>query len=353
MSEITRISKALPYFVVAVVMISYMLVLLFPYQWMVPIVQPNPVQASDNSISFQGIGVARSSEAPAWIADVIATSQFTAHLRATPIDSKQSGPARIFTLSRSHSQRNFTIGQDGVDLTIRMRTMNTDGNGMPEVRISGVFAKIQPVDIRVVVDGSLSVWVNDELRVESRLPDQPLSNWHAAYRIALGNELDGGRDNWIQRCNSLGFSCAVWLDPFVASSDRAWRGVIHEARVEAGGSVFDYLQPGSLHIPPNVVKFPVDPAVFIFATNNLVDLIVNFLGFLPFGFIVAVCLPWRSKRQCILGTTTVALLFSMSVEISQILMSYRYTSVIDILLNSLGGYVGAFVAWRRKVLIAP
>jgi len=50
-------------------------------------------------------------------------------VRAARID--QSGPARIVTLSRNSTERNFTLGQEGDALEARLRTTKTSANGMP------------------------------------------------------------------------------------------------------------------------------------------------------------------------------------------------------------------------------
>ena len=42
----------------------------------------------------------------------------------------QFGPARIISLSRSPSKRNFTLGQEDDHLVLRLQTSNTSRNGM-------------------------------------------------------------------------------------------------------------------------------------------------------------------------------------------------------------------------------
>ena len=51
----------------------------------------------------------------------------------TPANSKQSGPARIVTLSQNTTQRNVTLGQDGARYDVRLRTQNTSTNGLPSL----------------------------------------------------------------------------------------------------------------------------------------------------------------------------------------------------------------------------
>lgn len=52
-------------------------------------------------------------------------------------NESQDGPARIITLSRDSGERNFTLGQDGNSLVLRLRTTNTSVNGEPALATLG------------------------------------------------------------------------------------------------------------------------------------------------------------------------------------------------------------------------
>ena len=58
------------------------------------------------------------------------------------------------SLSADAFHRNLTVGQDGTDLIIRLRTPATGDNGMkPELSIPEVFADNQPHHLIIVYDG--------------------------------------------------------------------------------------------------------------------------------------------------------------------------------------------------------
>jgi len=77
----------------------------------------------------------------------------------------------------------------------------------------------------------------------------------------------------------------------------------------------------------------------------LLDTIVNFLGFTPFGF--AVFLLFSSSlpvlKRPVLCTVIVALSLSIFIEAFQIFIPTRTSQLIDVVLNGLGGWVGAVV----------
>jgi glycopeptide antibiotics resistance protein len=57
------------------------------------------------------------------------SSQFSIITTIAAGSLNQKGPARIISQSDGPYYRNFTLGQDGSDLILRLRTLGTDGNG--------------------------------------------------------------------------------------------------------------------------------------------------------------------------------------------------------------------------------
>ncbi len=71
-------------------------------------------------------------EAPAELMSrIVASGAITIEAWVKPADHHQAGPARIVTLSRDTVQRNFTLGQEGGDYEVRLRTTQTSDNGLP------------------------------------------------------------------------------------------------------------------------------------------------------------------------------------------------------------------------------
>ena len=68
------------------------------------------------------------------------TSQFTLVTSIATADLDQSGPARIVSISGDPFRRNFTLGQEGSDLALRLRTPVTGINGTnPELAVPEFF----------------------------------------------------------------------------------------------------------------------------------------------------------------------------------------------------------------------
>ncbi|MEL6797707.1 MAG: hypothetical protein AAFO89_12905, partial [Planctomycetota bacterium] len=82
---------------------------------------------------------------------------------ATPFETRQSGPARLVTVSEGMSNRNLTIGQQGDSLVLRVRTRESGLNAArPQFVFPGVFRSGERTSLRVRTDGgSAGLWVSD------------------------------------------------------------------------------------------------------------------------------------------------------------------------------------------------
>ena len=86
---------------------------------------------------------------------IVATNAFTLRVVCATEDAGQKGPARIVSNSWNTVLRNFTLGQQGADLVVRLRTPKTGLNGIqPEFVVPGVFSNTRPQDILVTFDGA-------------------------------------------------------------------------------------------------------------------------------------------------------------------------------------------------------
>lgn len=77
------------------------------------------------------------------------------------------------------------------------------------------------------------------------------------------------------------------------------------------------------------------------------DIVLNVLGFLPFGFVLAPALPQRIGRGAgVAVATLVAALLSFSMEFTQNFLPTRVPSNIDLACNTSGAFLGALAGAR-------
>ena len=91
-----------------------------------------------------------------------------------------------------------------------------------------------------------------------------------------------------------------------------------------------------------------------FRTNFIVDIFLNILGFIPFGFLLSANLNDRSdifRKYRVLITVGLCLMVSLIIEIIQAWLPLRRSSLSDLLLNVFGGWIGSkiYLSWFRHL----
>jgi VanZ family protein len=80
--------------------------------------------------------------------------------------------------------------------------------------------------------------------------------------------------------------------------------------------------------------------------NRMKDMWVNFTGFIPLGFLLIATLSrlegFRGRRA-LLTALIGSFLFSFGIETAQVWIPYRHSSMLDLILNTLGGACGALL----------
>ena len=105
---------------------------------------------------------------------------------------KQTGPARIVSFSSDGYSRNFTIGQDGDQLLLRLRTTRTGNNGMkPEVKLGQLPANRRTHLVVSYRPGQLDCWINGKRSVGTDRVQGDFSNWDPKHHLLLGDEWEG------------------------------------------------------------------------------------------------------------------------------------------------------------------
>ncbi|MFT3735465.1 MAG: VanZ family protein [Rhodocyclaceae bacterium] len=88
--------------------------------------------------------------------------------------------------------------------------------------------------------------------------------------------------------------------------------------------------------------------------RTLTDLLLNVLGFLPLGFMLAASLRgFMGRLAGVIVTTLLCVLFSGALECAQNYLATRVASNLDFAANSFGGLVGALLALRWANLFDP
>ena len=111
-----------------------------------------------------------------------------------PKDARQKGPARIITLSKNASERNFTLGQDQSRFDVRLRTTKTSRNGIPSTASPErtLSSKVTHVVFTRHRNGSTRIYVNGSSVEENKVTGN-FSSWDDSLYLNLANEVTGDR----------------------------------------------------------------------------------------------------------------------------------------------------------------
>ncbi|GGH84251.1 glycopeptide antibiotics resistance protein [Pullulanibacillus pueri] len=110
---------------------------------------------------------------------------------------------------------------------------------------------------------------------------------------------------------------------------------------------FTFLPHSSLGIGVEKGHLNLNPlAMFHFASFSsfIINNIGNVMLFIPFGFTLSMRLPNQNKWR-IVG---IGCLLSMMIEITQLFMPNRCTDIDDVILNTLGTFLGYLFYFKLK-----
>jgi VanZ family protein len=304
----------------AVVVAAYLVVAYNPFTFDPPRYVRNGFQvAEDGTFLFNGSSMVQTEGPPSWLPRAIAGHRVTVALDVLATDADQDGPARIFTVSAETSRLDITVAQAGDNLVVALRRPGFR-NGVPPMAVPSVFAS--PVWRSVVVrvgPRKAVIEVDGRLAATQDLGWAPLSGWNEDFPLALGGEPDG--------------------------SDYGWSGRMRRALVAVPGSSVDYVADRSaLVVPRDHWYFPRVPGSPLELQLNSSDVLLNVLGFVPFGLLFVLLRPGSKP---LLRSAAATALLSLTMEFGQLFVESRNPSVVDFALNVLGGTMGGALALSR------
>ena len=287
------------------------------------IVKNGATSTAEGGFRFSSPGMAKTRRPPEWLQKVIAGSSLEVQIEARAARDRQCGSARIFSISKNTSLRNLTIAQEGSDLVVLMRTPETSPNGGAAHKVPGVFADTEVHTIFVTLrDGSLRISVDGAEAREDVVPPHTARTWDPRYRVFLGNE-GGGQ--------------------------RPWLGEIRRATVRAGEDVSEYAPSEDLVVGRYYLTFgggvscpPLNSSDRALQESDsrrwqMRDRVINVLGFVPLGCLLA--LLWPTLSVPWLGMVCGTL--SVLIETGQLFVPGHHPQIVDLLLNIAGGTIGA------------
>jgi hypothetical protein len=157
--------------------------------------QPSSVRWKNGSLIIESSALIASPQPARKLIEAIKKSNvITIEAWLIPANDKQTGPARIVSLSANTSERNVTLGQDGDIYDVRLRSTGADKNGLPSTGSPKKTLQIKSTHVVFTRDaaGSAILFVDGTQTIAKKVEGK-LSNWDDNFRLILANELTKDR----------------------------------------------------------------------------------------------------------------------------------------------------------------
>lgn len=138
--------------------------------------------------------IASTAPASKLIDSVKRSGEVTIEAWLKPANDSQAGPARIVSLSSDTSNRNVTLGQEKDAFDVRLRSSQTDRNGLPSMASPRKSLRTRLTHVVYTRDrkGTATLYL-DGKPVANKQVGGNFSNWDGNYRLTLANEFTGDR----------------------------------------------------------------------------------------------------------------------------------------------------------------
>jgi hypothetical protein len=283
----------------------------------------------------------------------------------SPATVGNDDPAYILNDDDSGRGPNFTIFQESADLMLQAwfkgdatRAARRDVIGTANVfqtsRVMHIAITTAPGRTELYVDGRLGSSAPEALDVD-RFTGRVLLGGTGACMFPWVGELMG---------------LAFYDRPLTAAEIHAHSLEWSQARVlsaQSADAFYSFAERGGKQAhakgnPGAVLETPVHLIVLHqvvldwdmkLTREGTPDVVVNVLGLIPFGFITMLLLRIHfhvSPSRALLLTIAITTLLSLSIELIQVYIPGRDSSSTDLLMNTMGGALGALLLWKAARL---
>lgn len=279
---------------------------------------------------------------------------FTIELWLRAIKAQESP---IFSVQGPSDGQGLNIAQSGTDLLVRGYFRNRSSRGQfCQLRLYDAFPSSQPIFVTITSGPEGTILYRDGKPQQPEHYASLLPERHIG-RIVLGHGA-GGIDPWTG--DVLGLAVYNrWLPAEeVAQHYKDWpmhrphllqdTRALYTFNEHTGDIVHNYAGSApSVIIPPRFK--PLHPSVLVLPHPfrlHRIDTTLNILGFVPLGFFLCAYLTdvkHYSPTSAFVWALVLGALTSLSIELLQVFLPSRDSSLLDVINNVVGTAVGAFL----------
>jgi hypothetical protein len=327
----------------------------------------NGVQRLDDirGIRFQGKGIA-------YVADLREvwperqSSPLTIEMAVTPGSTQRQGFNPILLMHDGDDRRQLVIWQYGPSLIVMNGDDYSYRRRWPRVVARDVFASHQTNYLTVTTDAQGTRLYVDGIQFDAK------KDWRltipvkgAPLRLVLGNSIHG-KHGWSGDLHGLAASNAALPADAVLNRYEHWEAgrnfdflksespkLLYAFDQPSGARFSDASQGHDLVVPrymaapdKRILELPGKYTIWNRAAAG--DMLVNVVGFMPLGIVFYGVLQGFSGplgRHARLTAVAFCMLLSLGIELAQAWIPTRYSSLMDLILNSVGACLGV-VGWE-------
>lgn len=254
---------------------------------------------------------------------------FLLEMEIKPVVTARPRFGVILQIYNRESVEELTIGQWGNSLMILDSNDYSNRRRLP--KIYGDMGSVNTEkQIRIISEsGGTSLYIDGVLSGENKNLHLTLPQPVEKNTVILGNSIHGYTP-WTGELKRISLGTQWSFDFRIASRD-AYPELVTPAKIKD-------LQPEILAMPR---LRSLETGVMS------VDIFFNFIGFIPLGYLVLLNLGSGGRKKLLslsVLTCFLSFFFSLTIEISQVWIPGRNSSMLDLILNSLGGFAGAIAA---------
>lgn len=299
--------------------------------------------------------------APLLPAGAATPTEFTLEILLAPGGAPRPILQHILAVDQGGLQPAFAICQWRGELLLRVPD-RTNPRGFREVAVAVLQ---RPPRVLAIAGGPSGTEVYVDGRLERRFPRfaVPADVWRG--RVILG-DAPAGKQSWTGEMAGLAFVHAAFDAERAARRYRSWLArdavalggdsqvralfLLDEGRGDRAKDRMDsarWIEIPSLYRVAQRQAFTWARDFRSFWQTERTDAAVNLFGFVPFGYLV--CHYWRrrfdgTRGRAALAGLAIGALLSLTIETGQIWLPTRVSSLTDLLFNSAGSAIGAWLA---------
>jgi hypothetical protein len=325
---------------------------------------------NEKGIRFFGVGSVLSAKPFSFSDTIFRNNSVTMELLVRPDREFTDGAPSLLTLFDQHARERLVIAQWNSVLILKIPAQPAGpAKNMHEIGIERVFSPGQSRLVTVTSSNRGTTIYLDGYPIRN-FPNFSLLRAVASASgyLVLGN-VHSGRNYWRGDVLGLAIYDRDLDDRQVDFRAHAWKengGIAGEEGLTPIG-LYLFQKKNGLQIANSSGNLPdlVVPSVFAPLRRTVLqlpwkrqwrllpdakDVVINILGFVPFGFSLAAWLRnYRSDRELFVvsGTLAAAAAISLAIELTQVYLPMRDSSLTDVISNVLGSFIGFMVL--RKI----